>query len=215
MTAGQLLADLTDQGVVITHRGDRLLVDAPIGVVDRHLREALVHHKTELLTLLKSEDDSADEHELVRAAIRIFDAAPCDPAEIEGAVPAEEIFGPDSHVHQKGPPDPDSPWAGRRFITLKNGRIVTRLVRSKLPKNARSWCLEGDGKWQMVANDEEPVTSDFQTTAITFGKHRGTEIADLPDSYLHWLWCRCDRLKQNPALEIEVAAEIYDRIDAS
>ena len=55
MNAGLLLADLLARGVRLVATGDRLIVDAPKGVVTDELRQLLTAHKLELLALL--EDD--------------------------------------------------------------------------------------------------------------------------------------------------------------
>ena len=55
MSAGLLLADLLARGVRLTAAGERLVVDAPKGVVTDDLRQLITIHKLELLSLL--EDD--------------------------------------------------------------------------------------------------------------------------------------------------------------
>jgi hypothetical protein len=49
MTAARLLADLRGRGAIVEVVGDRLRVDAPVGVVTAADRAALVEHKAELL----------------------------------------------------------------------------------------------------------------------------------------------------------------------
>lgn len=56
MTARDLLTQLRNKGVQLeTPNGDRIVVDAPKGVITEELRYALATHKAELLSLLKGE----------------------------------------------------------------------------------------------------------------------------------------------------------------
>ena len=55
MNAGLLLADLLARGVGLAASGDRLVVDAPKGVVTDDMRQLIAAHKLGLLALL--EDD--------------------------------------------------------------------------------------------------------------------------------------------------------------
>lgn len=57
MTAIELLSDLRSRGVQIEAKGDRLRIDAPRGVLDRETRKKLAECKSELLTLLNSDDE--------------------------------------------------------------------------------------------------------------------------------------------------------------
>jgi hypothetical protein len=52
MSAVGLLADLRQRGVILTATGDRLQIDAPVGVLTESNRAALREHKAELLMLL-------------------------------------------------------------------------------------------------------------------------------------------------------------------
>ena len=52
MNADLLLTDLLARGVRITAAGERLIVDAPKGVVTDELRQSIADHKLELLALL-------------------------------------------------------------------------------------------------------------------------------------------------------------------
>jgi hypothetical protein len=62
MTAGALLSDLREAGVVLTLSGpDHLKVDAPKGVITPELRDALVKHKPELLKLVAQEAARSEE----------------------------------------------------------------------------------------------------------------------------------------------------------
>ena len=54
MSAVRLLADLRERGVILTATGDRLQIDAPVGVLTEWNRAALHEHKAELLMLLGS-----------------------------------------------------------------------------------------------------------------------------------------------------------------
>jgi len=54
MTAARLLADLRGRWAIVEVVGDRLRVDAPVGVVTAADRAALVEHKAELLAMLGS-----------------------------------------------------------------------------------------------------------------------------------------------------------------
>jgi hypothetical protein len=49
MTTSELLTSLRDRGVVLTVRNDRLVFDAPVGVMTPELRDLLTEHKAELL----------------------------------------------------------------------------------------------------------------------------------------------------------------------
>jgi TubC N-terminal docking domain len=52
MTAAVLLTELRSRGAFVAAVGDRLHIDAPVGVLSADLRTALAVHKTELLRLL-------------------------------------------------------------------------------------------------------------------------------------------------------------------
>jgi hypothetical protein len=54
MTAARLLVCLRRRGAILQAAGDRLRVDAPIGVVTDADRAALAEHKAELLAMLRS-----------------------------------------------------------------------------------------------------------------------------------------------------------------
>jgi hypothetical protein len=50
-----LMRDLETSGVVLEVRGDRLHVDAPVGIVTPEMRDSLVRHKAELLAMLAAD----------------------------------------------------------------------------------------------------------------------------------------------------------------
>lgn len=52
MTCTLLLEQLRQRDIRLSQRGDRLVVDAPRGVLTKHLRETLRRHKAGLLTIL-------------------------------------------------------------------------------------------------------------------------------------------------------------------
>src|SRR6266436_8437625 len=58
MTAHELLAQLREKGVEVKTSGeDRLVIDAPRGTINEELRGALAAHKSELLQILKAEQE--------------------------------------------------------------------------------------------------------------------------------------------------------------
>ncbi len=60
MTPADLIRDLTERGATLTPRGDRIVVDAPQGVVTPEIRARLAELKPELLRLLSRTDDALD-----------------------------------------------------------------------------------------------------------------------------------------------------------
>ncbi len=58
MNATSLISDLRARGVFLAAIGDRLRVDAPVGVVSPDLRAALAQHKPELVRLLSRPSDA-------------------------------------------------------------------------------------------------------------------------------------------------------------
>jgi hypothetical protein len=52
MTAIEFLSDLRSRGVQIEANGDRLVIDAPRGVLNQKVKESLTRYKAELLALL-------------------------------------------------------------------------------------------------------------------------------------------------------------------
>jgi len=54
MNLHSLLTNLTNKGVKLSTQGDSLEVDAPQGVLTEELRDSLLFHKTEILTLLQN-----------------------------------------------------------------------------------------------------------------------------------------------------------------
>lgn len=55
MSALALMRDLEVAGVILEARGDRLHIDAPVGVVTSEIRDSLVRHKPELLAILAAD----------------------------------------------------------------------------------------------------------------------------------------------------------------
>ena len=60
MTSSGLLAELRTRDVQLAAQDNRLLVDAPNGLITRELRQRLAEHKDELLRLLARADESPD-----------------------------------------------------------------------------------------------------------------------------------------------------------
>ena len=59
MTVVDLLTELRDRDVRLEADGDRLLVDAPVGVLTDDVRQLLADHKAELLAALQREATGA------------------------------------------------------------------------------------------------------------------------------------------------------------
>src|ERR1700687_2089377 len=59
MSPAVLLTELRQQGAIIHARDDRLVIDAPSGVLTPELRERITTHKRELLTLLANRRTTA------------------------------------------------------------------------------------------------------------------------------------------------------------
>ena len=55
MRARDLLADLRRRGVALEADGDRISVDAPVGVIDERLRKLLAENKSAIVKLLQWE----------------------------------------------------------------------------------------------------------------------------------------------------------------
>ena len=55
MRARDLLADLRRRGISLEAEGERISVDAPVGVMDERMRELLVENKPALVKLLQWE----------------------------------------------------------------------------------------------------------------------------------------------------------------
>ena len=53
MTPMELLNELTERGVILEPRGERLHVEAPRGVLTPEFRQALIEHKPEILAMLR------------------------------------------------------------------------------------------------------------------------------------------------------------------
>ncbi|ABG04559.1 hypothetical protein Rxyl_1597 [Rubrobacter xylanophilus DSM 9941] len=70
MNAKLLLDDLRGRGVKIETDGERLLVDAPAGVITEDLRDALIKNKTGLLKLLERERRRLEEASMRGLIIR-------------------------------------------------------------------------------------------------------------------------------------------------
>jgi len=60
MDLHSLLTNLSDKGVKLSADGDSLLIDAPKGAIAPELRDSLIAHKTELLSLLRQNDLATD-----------------------------------------------------------------------------------------------------------------------------------------------------------
>ncbi|MCH7591186.1 MAG: hypothetical protein IH989_00190 [Planctomycetes bacterium] len=59
MTGVLLLEQLQERDIRLSANGDRLVVDAPRGLLTAQLRETLLDRKAELLAILADRDDSA------------------------------------------------------------------------------------------------------------------------------------------------------------
>ena len=59
--AQSILADLDHAGVKVEHHGDRLRLDAPVGVLNDDLLDRIKQHKTGLLALLAPHDQTRAE----------------------------------------------------------------------------------------------------------------------------------------------------------
>jgi TubC N-terminal docking domain len=55
LSALALMRDLQAAGAVLEVRGDRLHVDAPVGLITLQIRESLARHKPELLAMLAAD----------------------------------------------------------------------------------------------------------------------------------------------------------------
>ena len=64
MTSEGLLAELRTREVQLAAQGNRLLIDAPKGVLTPELRQRLAEHKDELLSFLSREDENPDGQQL-------------------------------------------------------------------------------------------------------------------------------------------------------
>jgi hypothetical protein len=63
MTATQILDDLRGRAVALTSNGDRLKIDAPLGVLTDEDRQAIRTHKAELLALLDQAYENIEMHD--------------------------------------------------------------------------------------------------------------------------------------------------------
>lgn len=70
MTADVLLTELRNRGAALTVVGDRLRVEAPVGVLSPEIRTALAAYKAELLSLLRTPTLDADAGELAAVKLR-------------------------------------------------------------------------------------------------------------------------------------------------
>jgi hypothetical protein len=59
MTAAEFLSELRERGIMITAKGDRLHIDAPLGILTPDVHRLLIEKKTELLAILREETDCA------------------------------------------------------------------------------------------------------------------------------------------------------------
>jgi hypothetical protein len=55
VSALTLMRDLQAAGVVLEARGDRLHVDAPVGLITPEMRDSIARHKPELLAMLAAD----------------------------------------------------------------------------------------------------------------------------------------------------------------
>jgi hypothetical protein len=76
MNAKRFLDDLRGHGVSIETDGERLLVDAPAGVVTGELRAALSEHKARVIGILKFEQRFQNAHQREQDNGRRFGARP-------------------------------------------------------------------------------------------------------------------------------------------
>ena len=68
MTVGAtILADLQRRGVVVKTNGDRLRLDAPVGVLTPDVVDRVKHHKSQVLAILRSEPNRTQWDPLVPA----------------------------------------------------------------------------------------------------------------------------------------------------
>lgn len=70
MRARDLLADLKRRGILLEVEGERISVDAPVGVMDERMRELLVENKTALVKLLQWQECKVAEAERRGLVIR-------------------------------------------------------------------------------------------------------------------------------------------------
>ena len=68
MTVGAtILADLQRRGVVVKTNGDRLRLDAPVGVLTPDVVERVKHHKSQVLAILRSKPRQGESDRLIPA----------------------------------------------------------------------------------------------------------------------------------------------------
>ena len=115
--ANNFLADLRKAGIIVRANGDRLVVEAPAGLVTTQLRDELARRKTTLLFALRDStepglgpEDSENLHEvasLLAVAYQRFLRIPKVPVDQAFcATPAGVALSAGPSVHEGGRKDP-------------------------------------------------------------------------------------------------------------
>jgi hypothetical protein len=133
MMAADLLAELAKRGAIVTQSGDRLLIDAPKGVLTPELKEQLQQAKTALLAALAAPDAGSVRDPTLDASTAHGED---DTAE------AEAVDRGKSHAPAE-PSRPSIPWRG----------VVTCWARE------RGWLAVRDpftGEWHEIPAREAP-----------------------------------------------------------